>query len=235
MSENLAKIRQRVEAACERSGRDSAEVTLVGAAKRQPDARLLQVYESGLRDFGENLVQEAVAHRQVLPENVTWHLIGPLQSNKVKKAVGQFGWIHSVDRLKIARALDREAELEGRVIQGLAEVNLGGEPTKHGFSPEALVEAAAELLELDSLRFVGLMAIPPQATTDSDARKWFCELRDLRDQIFSSQMRESPGYLSMGMSGDFESAIEEGATHVRIGSALFGPRDMKPRETPIGS
>lgn len=210
--------------ACLRAQREPTDVTLVGAAKRQSDERLQAALAAGLTDFGENIVQEAETHRELLrDEGVSWHLIGPLQSNKARKAVQLFDWIHSIDRLKIARRLDREAESVGKSIMAMVEVNLGSEPTKHGFAPGDLSDAAEELLEFQHLRIVGLMAIPPPSETATEARGWFRRLRELRDQVFSSS-GENPGLLSIGMSADFETAIEEGATHIRIGSDLFGPR-----------
>ncbi|MCP4202600.1 MAG: YggS family pyridoxal phosphate-dependent enzyme [bacterium] len=222
--ERLASVENRIVAACERAGRDPAEITLLGAAKRQTGDRIKAAYEAGLRNFGENIVQEALAHSRLLTgPAVTWHLIGPLQSNKVRKAVEIFDWIHSVDRLKIARRLDREASATGKSIRGLLEVNLGDESTKHGFAVAELDHVVADLRSLEHLSISGLMAIPPVSSTEAEARRWFRQLRMLRDRLFQGEAS-----LSMGMSGDFEIAIEEGATHVRIGSALFGPRAERP-------
>lgn len=219
VAERLASIKERVAAACSRAHRDPAEITVLGAAKRQTDERLRAACEAGLEDFGENIVQEAEAHRRLLANaRITWHLIGPLQSNKTRKAVELFDCVHSIDRLKIARRLNAEAHRIDRKLQGFLEVNLGGEPTKYGFAPEALSSALEEVADLSHLSVSGLMAIPPVATNESDARSWFRKLRELRDAHLG------PGSLSMGMSSDFEVAIEEGATHVRIGSSLFGPR-----------
>ncbi len=222
--ERLASIKNRIAAACARAHRDPAEVTLLGAAKRQSNDRLEAACRAGLQNFGENIVQEAEAHRRLLADvdptgHLTWHLIGPLQSNKVRKAVEIFDCVHSIDRLKIARRLDLEAHRANRKLTGFLEVNLGAEPTKHGFAPEELPLIMAEVASLDHLSITGLMAIPPVSNTDADARGWFRRLRELRDHFF-----QDSGSLSMGMSADFEIAIEEGATHVRIGSALFGPR-----------
>ncbi len=201
---------------------------MIGAAKRQPAERIRAAAEAGLVDFGENLVQEAEAHHGLLAgRDLRWHLIGPLQSNKARRAAGLFDWIHSVDRLKIARALDREAKGVDRSIFGLIEVNLGAEPSKHGFAPEELTAAADELLGLGSLEIVGLMAIPPQSTDETEVRRWFRHLRELRDGFFAASPKRK-GLLSMGMSADFEIAIEEGATHVRVGTDLFGLRQPRP-------
>ncbi len=233
MAARVAAIRRRIGEACERCGRDPGEVTLVGASKSQPPERLEAAWQAGVRVFGENRVQEALAKIPALPAAAEWHLIGPLQSNKVRKAVAAFQAVQSVDRPKIARALDREAERQGRALLGLLEVNLGAEPTKHGFPPERLATAARPLAELEALRLVGLMAIPPWEEQPEAARRWLRRLRELRDELFSRpEWSGRPGLLSMGMSDDFELAIEEGATHVRVGTALFGPRP--PVENPTG-
>ncbi len=218
--ERLASIKNRIAAACARAHRDPVEVTLLGAAKRQSDDRLEAAREAGLEDFGENIVQEAEAHRRLLAGvDLAWHLIGPLQSNKVRKAVEIFDCVHSVDRLKIARRLDLEARRADRELCGFLEVNLGDEPTKHGFTAKELPLVMAEVTSFDHLSITGLMAIPPVSDTEAETRAWFRRLRELRDQLF-----RDGGSLSMGMSADFEIAVEEGATHVRVGSALFGPR-----------
>ena len=218
-------IQQRLEGAARASGRDPSEITLVGASKRQPLERLREAWDAGLRVFGENQVQEALDKQSQLPDEIEWHLIGPLQSNKARRAVAAFSTFQAVDRLKIARHLDRHAgELE-RGLTALLEVNLAGEVTKHGFKPDDLANSAAALLDLEHLKIVGLMAIPPFETDAEKSRQWFRRLRQLRDDLFSLPgWSERAGLLSMGMSHDFESAIEEGATHVRVGTALFGPR-----------
>ncbi|MFQ5528594.1 MAG: YggS family pyridoxal phosphate-dependent enzyme [Thermoanaerobaculia bacterium] len=221
----LDSIRDRIERACSIAGRDPGEVTLLGAAKRQPGERILAAAGAGLADFGENIVQEAEAHASLLSGfDVRWHLIGPLQSNKARKAARLFDWIHSIDRMKIARRLDRECRSIDRVLTGLIEVNLGAEKSKHGFAPQELPAFADELFGLDSLRIAGLMAIPPVSSTSDETRAWFRQLRELKDRLFASGAPEHPGFLSMGMSADFEIAIEEGATHIRIGTELFGAR-----------
>ena len=221
----LAAIRERIAAACAQSGRSPGEVVLVGASKLQPIARLLAAFRAGLTVFGENRVQEAAAKAPELPREIEWHLIGPLQSNKAKPAVELFRAVHSIDRPKIALALDREAAARGRTLLGFLEVNLGGEASKHGFVPARLAEAVRPLADLEHLRIAGLMAIPPPAETPEGSRSWFRQLRVLRDDLAARpEWAGFPGWLSMGMSDDFEVAVEEGATHVRVGTALFGPR-----------
>jgi len=225
VTERLTEIRSRITAACRRSDRDPSSVTLVGASKVQPVARLQAAWDAGLRVFGENRVQEARDKQPRLPAAAEWHLIGPLQSNKARLAVSLFTVFHAVDRLKIGRVLDREATRQDRPPAVFLEVNLGAETTKHGFAPDALPDAAVEFAGLEHLRLVGLMAIPPQEDDEDRARTWFRRLRELRDELRRRLPGDSfPGWLSMGMSHDFEIAIEEGATHVRVGTALFGPR-----------
>ena len=218
-------VRDRLDAACRDAGRAPEDVVLVGASKRQPIERLRGAYEAGLRVFGENLVQEGEAKLPRMPDDCEWHLLGPLQSNKVKKAARVFSTIHAIDRLKIGRALDREAGRLGTRIDGFLEVNLGDEPSKHGFVPSELAGQVAELAPLEHLRIVGLMAIPPFEPDMGRARAWFDRLRELRDELAARpEWSGFPGWLSMGMSHDFAAAIAAGATHVRVGTALFGER-----------
>ncbi len=209
-------------------------MTLVGASKTQPAATLAPFVAAGLAVLGENRVQEAQAKRRELEEllhgspAVEWHLIGPLQSNKARPALELFSCVHSLDRPAIAAALDREAGQRGVRPAVFVEVNLGEEASKHGFSPGRLAEAVRPLADLTNLRVVGLMAIPPfadAAAAPQQSREWFRRLRELRDDLAGRpEWAGWPGWLSMGMSDDFETAIEEGATHVRVGTALFGPR-----------
>lgn len=224
VAERLTGIRERMAAACRRAGRSVDEVTLVGAAKRQPLEKLAEARDAGLTIVGENRVQEAEWKRERI-SGLEWHLIGPLQSNKAKRAAELFSVIHSIDRPKIARALDREAGRLGARLGGFFEINLGSEPSKHGFDPESLTESVRPLAELESLEILGLMAIPPRETEEEAIRGWFRRLRELRDDLCArAEWSACPGLLSMGMSGDFEIAIEEGATHVRVGTLLFGER-----------
>ncbi len=218
-------VRQRIVLACERSGRKPSEVVLIAVSKRQPLDRLRKAIACGLRTFGENHVQEAVAKSADLDVDLDWHLIGVLQSNKVKPAVRLFNTIHTLDRMKVAHRLAAEAERQDRSIEVFIQVHLGSEPTKHGFAEHGLAAAVRPLAELPRLKVVGLMAIPPFEEDLEEARKWFRRLRELRDGLAERpEWSDFPGYLSMGMSHDFEIAIEEGATHIRVGSDLFGPR-----------
>jgi pyridoxal phosphate enzyme (YggS family) len=229
-AERLAAIRRRIAAACARGGRDPATVILVGASKTQPAAVVAPFVAAGLAVLGENRVQEAQTKRRELDgllhgARLEWHLIGPLQTNKARLALGLFSCIHSLGRPEIAAALDREAGRRGARADVFVEVNLGQEPSKHGFPPAGLAEAVLPLAALPNLHIVGLMAIPPFEAAAEASRPWFRRLRELRDDLGGRrELAGWPGSLSMGMSDDFEVAIEEGATHVRVGTALFGPR-----------
>jgi pyridoxal phosphate enzyme (YggS family) len=238
----LAAIRGRIAAACARAGRDPGAVVLLGVSKTHPAAAVEAAWRAGLRDFGENRVQEALTKSRELAglgspassegSGPAWHLIGPLQSNKVRPALELFRIIHSIDRPGIAEALDREAAARGLRLTGFLEINVGGEASKHGFLPEDLAAAVRLLAGLEHLRIAGLMAIPPQGDDPEESRRWFVRLRELRDELgarpeWAAAWSGSGGWLSMGMSHDFEVAIEEGATHVRVGTALFGARGVR--------
>jgi len=224
-AERYRTVVARAGEAAARSGRDPAEVTIVVAAKTFGGEVLREVVAAGARDIGENYVQEA--RREVdalgLP-HVRWHMIGRLQRNKVKPAFELFHLIHSLDRLDLAKALEAVAAPAGRIVRCLVEVNLGAEGTKAGLSPEALPAFLEAVAPLGHVAIEGLMAIPPPGNID-ESRRSFARLRELRDRLGrlrlpNAQLKE----LSMGMSSDFEAAIAEGATLVRIGTAIFGPR-----------
>jgi pyridoxal phosphate enzyme (YggS family) len=229
----LSALQARIAEACARRGRSPCDVVLVGVSKTQPAAAVAAAWRAGLRVFGENRVQEAVAKSRelagLLDATPDWHLIGPLQSNKVRLALDLFRTIHSIDRPGIAAAVDRAAGARGLRLTGFLEVNVGAEASKHGFLPADLAAAARPLADLQHLRIAGLMAIPPQSEDPEDSRRWFIRLRELRDELaarpeWSARWEGSGGGLSMGMSHDFAVAVEEGATHVRVGTALFGTR-----------
>ncbi|MDX1642927.1 MAG: YggS family pyridoxal phosphate-dependent enzyme [Thermoanaerobaculia bacterium] len=228
VAERYQQIRRRMKVAARRAGRSEKEIVLVGASKRQPLDRMHAAWQAGLRVFGENRVQNALENQAALAERgveAEWHYIGPLQSNKARAAAEAFSVVHSVDRPKIARALDRHAGELGKTLYGMIEVNLGEEESKYGFSPGDLAQRVAPLAELEALHLEGLMAIPPYETELEKARDWFRRLRELRDELFARpEWSGRAGWLSMGMSYDFEEAIAEGATHIRIGTALFGTR-----------
>lgn len=225
MAERLSQLRRRIADAAGRSGRSPGEIVLVGASKRQPIELLRAAYDAGLRDFGENHVQEAERKAPQLAADVRWHLLGPLQSNKIRRATQLFVELHAVDRIETAIKIDRQLETAQRSLAAFVEVNVGGESSKHGFAPEQLLESAGELAALRRLRIAGLMTIPPPSVDAASTRSYFRTLRELRDRLRDREGDAIGGALSMGMSEDFELAIEEGATHVRIGTALFGSRD----------
>jgi hypothetical protein len=219
--ERFTIVQARVGAAVYKAGRDASSIRLVLASKMQPSEAIRAAANAGARDFGENYVQEAIAKHAELSDltDIRWHLIGHLQTNKVKVAASGFALIHSVDSVRLAEALAR-AQPSPRV-HALIEVNLGGEASKTGVAPDgvaAILDAARDKLEID-----GLMTIPPPASTAEAARPFFAQLRELRDRL-ATQSGYALSELSMGMTDDFEVAIEEGATIVRIGRAVFGER-----------
>ncbi|HVA81537.1 MAG TPA: YggS family pyridoxal phosphate-dependent enzyme [Candidatus Binataceae bacterium] len=221
IADRLAAVRARVAAAARRSGREPGAITLVLAAKTQPPAAIQAAYDAGARDFGENYVQEAATKRAALGELVgaRWHLIGHLQTNKVRLAATLFDLIHSVDSARLAAALG--GVRHAPPIRVLLEVNLGAEASKSGAAPgdlEGLISSAREQVEI-----AGLMTIPPPGDTPESARRYFSELRLLRDRL-AERRGLALSELSMGMTDDFETAIEEGATIVRVGRAIFGAR-----------
>jgi len=226
LTENIAHVRERIAAACRRSGRRPEEVRLVAVSKTVSAERVRQACEAGLRDFGENRVQEAESKRAALSDlAVIWHLIGHLQTNKARLARQLFRWVESVDSLRVAQKLDQAAAGSGERLPVLLQVNLGQEAAKFGAGEEELVSLAEQLGRLPTLELRGLMAIPPFFENPEQARPFFRRLRELAAAIAA---RNLPGVsmqdLSMGMSHDFEVAIEEGATIVRVGTAIFGPR-----------
>ena len=235
MQKRLEAINQRIAAACHRAGRDFFDVTLVAVSKTVEPARIRQAIEAGVRTLGENRIQEAASKIPALEDvvtqnNVEWHLIGHLQSNKVRRAVELFSTIQSVDSFKLAARLDAIAGELGKRLPVFLEVNLGGEEAKAGIAPGEVLPLCEQVSKLSNLELKGLMAVPPffaqSLNPAEEVRPYFRLLRQLRDEtqqagIVGRQFKE----LSMGMSNDFEVAIEEGATLVRIGTALFGARD----------
>ena len=225
IAERLAAIESRIAAAAARSGRARSEITLVAVSKTHSAEAVAAAWRAGLRDFGENRVQEGVAKRAALGrEDALWHLLGPLQRNKVRAALRCFDVLHAVDRDELVSELAREADLQQRQVPLFLEVNLGGEESKHGVAPNELEPLLDRVLAHPRLRVQGLMAIPPPGDEPERSRPWFRQLREAGARLTARYGREFPGLLSMGMSGDFEVAIEEGATHLRIGTAIFGVR-----------
>jgi pyridoxal phosphate enzyme (YggS family) len=214
---NLERVRERMARAAERAGRRAEDVLLVGVSKTVDVGRIRAAVAAGLGALGENRVQEARDKVADVGRSVQWHLVGHLQTNKVRDALELFDVIHSVDRIDLARELDRRARAKGRTIDAFVQVNVGGELSKGGWPPEAVETAVQAVAALAGLKLRGLMTIPPAVERPEDARGWFRTLRKLAERHGLSE-------LSMGMSADFEVAIEEGATMVRIGTAVFGPR-----------
>jgi pyridoxal phosphate enzyme (YggS family) len=227
LSEEIAaaygRVQRRIEDACARAGRSPAEVRLVAVSKTFGADRLRDLMACGHRVFGENRMQEALAKVTAVGPGATWHFVGHLQRNKARHAIGVFELIHSVDGIDIARELDRRAAARGLAQPILLEVNLAEEPTKSGLLERDLAATLDAIAGLKSLALRGLMAVPPAAGEPEQSRRWFARLRALRDQSEQRVGLRLPD-LSMGMSGDFEVAIEEGATLVRVGQALFGAR-----------
>lgn len=219
----LEEIHARIAAAATRSGRDPSGVTLVAVSKTHPAETVREAFDAGQRVFGENRVQELVAKAPLLPSAARWHLIGHLQKNKIRKVLPLTELIHGVDSLELAQDIDRIAAELGLFPKILIEVNVSGEKTKFGFSPEAARAQAAALLALPRVQWEGLMTIAPIVEKPEDARPFFAALRQLRDELATENRTPLP-VLSMGMSGDYETAIAEGATHVRVGTAIFGSR-----------
>ena len=226
---NIASIQERIAAATRRAGRRSEEIVLMAVSKTQPPERIREAYDAGQRLFGENRVQEFAAKAEALGDlrEADWHMIGHLQTNKAARTAELFRAVDSVDSVKLAEKLDAAARKLGRKLDVLIEVNLGGEEAKSGVAPDSL--ALEELLlaapRLDALAFRGLMTVPPFTEDPEGARPYFRKLRELRDAITSRKLPSvALDQLSMGMSHDFEVAIEEGSTCVRVGTAIFGER-----------
>jgi len=238
IASNLAAVQQRLAEAARRAGRSPEEITLVAVTKTVPLPSILIAYALGQRDFGENRVQEAaakIAGARPQATDIRWHLVGHLQTNKAKAAVELFDFIQSVDSLHLAEALERRAQAAGRRLPVLLEVNVSGEASKSGFAAagagaaaprEVLLPAVERLLALPHLDVQGLMTIAPLASDAEQARPYFRALRQLRDELQQRFPQTNWRHLSMGMTDDFEVAIEEGATMVRLGRAIFGERTL---------
>lgn len=227
LGERIADVRDRIESAARRSNRSPEEITLVAISKTHPAAVLRAGLGVGITDFGENRVQEAEGKILELGRTAArWHLVGHLQANKAARAVKLFDCIHSLDSVALAERLDRLCVAEERAeLPVLVQIDLGGEKTKTGIDPRGLPELLAALGKCERLRLIGLMTLPPYFENADCARPYFKALRELRDELRSQgRFGERSGELSMGMSHDFEIAIEEGATMVRIGTAIFGER-----------
>lgn len=231
-AENLAAIQQRIADACARSGRAADSVTLLAVSKTHPAEAITEAVHCGQIYFGENKVQEARAKIPLCPGRARWHFIGHLQSNKARDAVALFEMIQGVDSLELAREISKRCDQAAKQMPILLEVNVAGESSKFGYRPEQLLAELKEVVALPRLEVQGLMTIPPFAVDPEKTRPYFRRLRELK-----SKCQEVAGFmlphLSMGMSGDFETAIEEGATMVRVGTALFGSRKGRANVTSV--
>ncbi len=224
IAESLARVRERIERAAQEAGRDPASIRLIAATKTMPPERINEAIRAGVDAIGENRVQEFLAKRDALLP-VETHLIGALQSNKARQIVGEVALIHALDRLSLAEAIDLAAKRGGIVQDALIQVQIGGEETKSGVDPEALPALAEALAAFVNIRVRGLMCIPPPATGD-EARRYFATLRGLLEKMHArGLMARTCDVLSMGMSDDYEEAIREGATMVRVGRSIFGARN----------
>ncbi len=226
IAENILKVKQRIYDSCLKVGRNPDEVTIVAVTKTVPIEKIKEAINSGIKDIGENRVQELLEKRNSI-ENVKWHFVGHLQTNKVKYIVDFIHLIHSVDSLKLAIEIDKRAKKINRIIDILIEVNTSGEKTKYGVEPEKTIELVKQISEnCEFLRIKGLMTVAAFLPDPEEVRPMFRLLRELKDEISNLNLKNvEMKHLSMGMSNDFEVAVEEGATIVRIGTAIFGPRN----------
>jgi len=230
IAENIAEVQERIAAATRRAGRNPEEITLMGVSKTFPVERIREAYAAGLRVFGENRVQEFAGKADALRDlrDTEWHLIGHLQTNKAAKAVELFNAVDSVDSVRIAERLNASAESAGKTLSVLIEINVGGEQAKSGVAPDSdeLEQILQGAPRWGNLKIRGLMTVPPYTEDPEDSRPYFSQLRQIRDSIAAVNLPQiGMAVLSMGMSHDFEVAIEEGATCVRVGTAIFGQRE----------
>jgi PLP dependent protein len=229
ISENLERVREQIAQAAAKASRAVDEIELVAISKTHDAEKVREVVEAGQSLFGESRVQEARIKIPELPSSLRWHFVGHLQKNKIRHALPLFEMIHSVNSLELAQDINRIAEEEGLHPRVLLEVNVAGEGSKFGFQPDTLREQMESLLALSRLSILGLMTIPPLAEDAEASRKFFVKLRDLRDQL-QKEFHVDLAQLSMGMTNDFPIAVEEGATLVRVGTAIFGERSKRQKD-----
>lgn len=222
---NLAEVEANIAKACRKAQRAREEVTLIAVSKTKPMEMLQKAYDTGIRNFGENKVQELCDKYEVLPQDIKWHMIGHLQTNKVKYLIGKTNLIHSVDSLKLALEIEKQAARRGVTVDVLIEVNIAGEETKYGIAKEEVTALVKEIAALKHVRIQGLMTIAPFVENPEDNRLYFRQIKQLSVDINNQNIDNvSMNILSMGMSGDYMVAIEEGATMVRVGTSIFGKR-----------
>ena len=226
IKDNLKEVEKNISAACEQAGRNPDEVTLIAVSKTKPIEMLMEAYDAGVRDFGENYVQELVDKIEAMPDDIRWHMIGHLQRNKVKYVVGRASMIHSVDSLRLAEAVNQEAVKKGIVADILIEVNVAGELNKFGFKPEEVEAFVRAISGFSGIRVRGLMTSAPYVENPEDNRWYFRQLKQSCVDINAKNIDNiNMDVLSMGMTNDYVIAVEEGATHIRVGTAIFGHRD----------
>mgnify|MGYP002730874488 FL=1 len=226
VTDNLKKVIERMENAAKRAGRNPEDITLIAVSKTKPVELIKQVYDAGIREFGENKVQEIDRKSEVLPKDIKWHMIGHLQRNKVKTVIREACLIHSVDSIRLAEQISKDAATLGISVPVLLEVNISCEESKYGFKAEETEAALVEIAKLPNITVRGLMTSAPITDNPEDNRIYFKALKQLCVDLKAKNIdNTSMDFLSMGMTGDFEVAVEEGATHIRVGTAIFGERD----------
>ena len=231
LKDNFETVEKNIAAACARAGRDRSEVTLIAVSKTKPVDMLREVYEAGARDFGENKVQEICEKYDKLPSDIKWHMIGHLQRNKVKQVIDKATLIHSVDSYRLAQEISVQAQKKGLTMPILIEVNIAGEESKFGISADDTIQLVEEIASLPNLKIQGLMTIAPYVVDAEENRLYFRQIKQLSVDIKNKNIDNvSMNILSMGMTGDYEVAIEEGATMVRVGTGIFGARNYNTKE-----
>lgn len=226
ISDNIKKIQKNIEKSCQKAGRDPKEVTLIAVSKTKPIPMLEEAYQAGSRDFGENKVQEIMDKHPALPEDIRWHMIGHLQRNKVKYIVDKVALVHSVDSLRLAEELNRQAGKKQAEIDVLVEVNIAEEESKFGTSRAEAIQLVEEMAKLPHIHVKGLMTIAPFVEDPEENRKYFRQIKELSVDITKKNIDNvSMSVLSMGMTNDYMVAVEEGATMVRVGTGIFGERN----------
>jgi hypothetical protein len=228
LEQNLQDVQSKIESACKRAGREPKEVTLIAVSKTKPEEMLQTIYDCGVRDFGENKVQELTRKIEALPNDIKWHMIGHLQTNKVKYIVGSVELIHSVDSIHLAKEISKQSVKKDVVSHILIEVNVAEEESKFGLKIDEVLSVIKEISKLPNLKIDGLMTIAPYVINPEDNRNFFRRIKQLAVDISEQNIDNvSMNILSMGMTGDYEVAIEEGATIVRVGTGIFGERNYK--------
>ncbi len=225
LKENLLKVQENIRIACEKAGRDVSEVTLIAVSKTKPVSMLKEVYDAGIRQFGENKVQELTEKEEQLPKDIRWHMIGHLQRNKVKYIIGKTALIHSVDSLRLAEEISRQSTKQQVISDILVEVNIAGEESKFGISNQEAIALVSEIAALPGIHIRGLMTIAPFVSNGEENRAYFRKMKELSVDIMKQNIDNvNMDILSMGMTGDYTVAIEEGSTMVRVGTGIFGER-----------